>query len=476
MQIQSPRRIAAGGLAVAAMLHLIHLRTHSGEPALFAFFVVTAVTQGALALLLWRTDQKGPVMVGVSLSAGLIALYVATRFVVPPFHLAPEPVDPLGIMAKLAEMAALAALLAIAVRRPKRHTSHSEAMSRRQFLRAGAATAAGVVGGLAVAAVGSRLPAFASPHPMRAAAGSPPGHVQTTAHGNMAVGEVDVKRMSYDPLKFLAQFDRGTVNRMPDGRTVREFRVVAHDREIEIAPGVFFPAWTFNGTVPGPTLRAREGDLVRLHFVNAGAHPHTMHFHGIHKAEMDGVPGIGPGDIQPGGTFTYEFDAIPFGLHLYHCHTLPLKRHIHKGLYGTFIIDPKQDRPPARELVMVMNAFDTNFDGDNEVYAVNTVAFHYAKHPIRVKRNELVRIYLVNLTEFDPINSIHIHGNFFHVYRTGTSLVTTEYTDTIMLCQAERAILDVRFPFAGRFMFHAHQSEFTELGWMGFFDVTDDAV
>ena len=338
--------------------------------------------------------------------------------------------------------------------------------SRREFIRAGV----GVVGGLAVAAVAPRLAVAA---PLIPSAGHSGQHGSGHS-GNIAVGEVDTTRMAYDPVPFLTQFDRGKVSRLPGGQTLREFKVVAHDREIEIAPGVFFPAWTFNGTVPGTTLRVREGDRVRIQFVNAGTHPHTMHFHGIHRAEMDGVPGVGPGEIAPGGTFTYEFDAIPFGLHQYHCHTLPLKRHIHKGLYGMFIIDPRQGRPPARELVMVMNAFDTNFDGENEVYAVNTVAFHYAKHPIRVKRNELVRIYVVNMTEFDPINSIHIHGNFFHVYRTGTSLVPSEYTDTIMLCQAERAILEVRFPYAGRFMFHAHQSEFTELGWMGLFEVTDD--
>ncbi len=79
-----------------------------------------------------------------------------------------------------------------------------------------------------------------------------------------------------------------------------------------------------------------------------------------------------------------------------------------------------------------------------------------------MRRNELVRIYLVNVTEFDKINSMHIHGNFFHVYRTGTRLEASEFTDLLMLCQAERAILEVRFPFTGRFMFHA--SEFAELG------------
>jgi FtsP/CotA-like multicopper oxidase with cupredoxin domain len=153
---------------------------------------------------------------------------------------------------------------------------------------------------------------------------------------------------------------------------------------------------------------------------------------------------------------------------------MPLKRHIHKGLYGTFIIDPRQGRPAAQELVMMMNGFDTNFDDENEVYAVNSVAFHYARHPIRVARDRLVRIYLVNITEFDPINSLHIHGNFFNVFRTGTKLTPVDFTDTIMLCQAERAVLELRFPYAGRFMFHAHQSEFTELGWMGLFEVTDN--
>ncbi len=345
----------------------------------------------------------------------------------------------------------------------------SKRIQRRDFLRATGLGAAGIVGSAALGSIGAipRASAAASPHASHAM----PAHA-----GNITVGDVDTKRMGYDPSVFITTFDRGKVSRLPNGQTLREYQIVAHDKEIEIAPGVFFPAWVFNGTVPGPTLRCVEGDHIRLKFINAGSHPHTMHFHGFHKAEMDGVPGVGPGEIAPGKSVTYEFDAAPFGLHLYHCHALPLRRHIHKGLYGTFIIDPKRGRAPARELVMMMNAFDTNFDGENEVYAVNTVAFHYAKHPIHVQKDELVRIYLVNITEFDPVNSIHIHANFFHVYRTGTSLVTNEFTDIIMLCQAERAILELRFPHAGRFMFHAHQTEFSELGWMGFFEVTENAV
>ena len=254
---------------------------------------------------------------------------------------------------------------------------------------------------------------------------------------------------------------------LPDGRLLREYEIYAVDREIEIAPGMFFPAWTYNGQVPGPTIRATEGDRIKVTFRNAGVHPHTMHFHGWHPPAMDGA--LHGQEVQPGATFVYEFDADPFGLHLYHCHTVPLKRHIHKGLYGTFLIDPRGGRPPADELVMVMNGFDTNFDSENEMYAVNTVANAYMQGPIRVTVGQLVRIYLVNLTEFDLINSFHLHGMFFDVYRTGTSITPGERTDTIMLCQGERAVLETTFRYPGDFMFHAHQSEFAELGWMGLF-------
>jgi FtsP/CotA-like multicopper oxidase with cupredoxin domain len=247
---------------------------------------------------------------------------------------------------------------------------------------------------------------------------------------------------------------------------VRQYTLVASDRDIEIAPGITFPAWTYNGTVPGPVIRATEDDILRVTFANAGSHPHTIHFHGIHPANMDGVFEI----VGTGETFTYEFPARPYGMHLYHCHSTPLKKHIHKGLYGAFIIDPPKPRKPAQELVMVMNGYDTDADGENNFYTVNGRSFYYARYPIRVKRSQTVRIYLANLTEFDLINSFHLHGEFFRYYPTGSSDLF-EYTDTVMLCQGQRGIIEIDFHNKGRFMFHAHQSEFTELGWMAFFEV-----
>ncbi|NQW08847.1 MAG: multicopper oxidase domain-containing protein [Alphaproteobacteria bacterium] len=306
----------------------------------------------------------------------------------------------------------------------------------------------------------------------------------------MTVGEVDNAANGFDPHDILTDWDTGTTRVDADGRTVRTFEVTAEDKEIEIAPGIYFPAWTYNGRVPGPTLRATEGERLRIVFRNHGSMPHTMHFHGIHGASMDGI--LGAGEVEPGGEFIYEFNAFPFGCHLYHCHSVPLKRHIHKGLYGTFIIDPDPARHPDavevarsrllgspenmrwQEMVMVMNGFDTNFDEENEVYAVNTIAHAYAKKPIVIDRDRPVRIYLVNVTEFDPINSFHLHANFFDYYDHGTTLTPTLRTvDTIMQCQAQRGIIEISFAGfePGRYMFHAHQSEFVELGWMSFFEV-----
>ena len=246
------------------------------------------------------------------------------------------------------------------------------------------------------------------------------------------------------------------------------------DKAIEIVPGLEFAAWTYNGRIPGPTIRVREGDRVRIQLFNGSDHEHSIHFHGIHPGNMDGVFDASSGVVGPGGHYTYEFDAEPFGLHLYHCHTAPLAKHIAKGLYGAFLVDPPEGRAKADyEFVMVMSGYDVDFDGKNDFYVVNGIPFHYdsGKHPIRIQVGQLVRIYLVNILEFDPINSFHLHANFFHYYPTGTSLQPSEFTDTIALMQGQRGILEFRYKHPGRYMFHAHKTEFAELGWTGVFEV-----
>jgi FtsP/CotA-like multicopper oxidase with cupredoxin domain len=342
-------------------------------------------------------------------------------------------------------------------------------VSRRKFIGLGLSATATVAGAALIKSTASAQGPHQGPQN-----GSHNAHGQSMNGMEMLVGRVDPANNGFDPMKMLVDWDQGKVSTLPNGQTLREYEFSAGEHEIEIAPGISFPAWSYNGRVPGPSIRAAEGDRIRVKFSNFGTHPHTIHFHGYHPAEMDGVPGIGAGEILPGQSFTYEFDAEPFGCHLYHCHATPLKRHIHKGMYGAFVVDPKAGRTPAREFMMMMNAFDTNFDGGNEIYAVNTVGHEFMQRPIPVKVGELVRVYLINIIEFDLINSFHLHANFFDYYDTGTTLQPTLHTvDTIMQAQGQRGILEFKFRWPGKFMFHAHVSEFAELGWMGMFNVVE---
>jgi manganese oxidase len=285
-------------------------------------------------------------------------------------------------------------------------------------------------------------------------------------------GKTSNNEVAIDPDKYLKSFSYGRVSTMPNGTTVREFTLVADDRHImEISPGVSYNVWTFNGTVPGPTLRATEGDLIRITFINNGSKPHSIHTHGIHKAEMDGVFET----INPAGRFVYEFYAEQFGVYPYHCHVQPLEEHIAHGLYGVYIVDPKKPRPPADEMVMIMNGFDTDFDTENNFYAVNTIPFYYMHHPIEIEKDRLVRVYLVNMLEFDQINNFHLHGNLYNLYRSGTSLTPDELTDMMTMSQGERGILEFKYKYPGQYMFHAHKTEFAEKGWTGLFVVKEDS-
>lgn len=267
------------------------------------------------------------------------------------------------------------------------------------------------------------------------------------------------------PMAVLRDFDYGTVKK-ENGRTIREFRIVAGTSTIQLNSAVSFITWNFNSRVPGPTLRAKEGDRIRVIFLNNGGHSHSMHFHGVHPASADGVK-----PIRHGAATIYEFDAHPYGVHLYHCHTAPVTRHIGKGLYGMFIVAPPKGRPPADEMVLIMGGYDINEDSKNELYAFNGLPNYYMHHPIPIYQNQLVRLYLLNMIEFDAALTFHIHANFFRVYPTGMTLTPSYESDVITMGTAERHILEFAYPFTGKYMFHPHQDAIAETGCMGNFEV-----
>ena len=268
-----------------------------------------------------------------------------------------------------------------------------------------------------------------------------------------------------NPMQIARDFDYGTVTR-ENGRTVREFRLEANTSIVQLNSAVTFNTWNVNNRVPGPTLRATEGDRIRVIFYNKAGHSHSLHFHGVHTSEMDGVK-----PVKNGSVFIYEFDANPYGVHLYHCHIEPVTRHIGKGLYGMFIIDPPKPRPPADEILLIMGGYDVNDDEKNELYAFNGLPNYYMNNPISIYRNQLIRLYVLNLIEYEPAVTFHLHANFFDVYRTGMTLTPSERTDVITMGVAERHILEFTYGYAGKFMFHPHQDAIAEAGCMGVFDV-----
>jgi len=352
------------------------------------------------------------------------------------------------------------------------------------------------------------------------------------------------------PIEYLTYFNCGHVSSSSNGQTIRDFTLIINENQkIPISDeGHIFDGWTFNGTIPGPTMRVTQGDHVRIKVINSpgNQHAHSLHLHSIHAAVMDGVSmgGYEGGAIPPGGSFVYEFIAAPYGVFPYHCHVDPIADHINRGLYGMLIIDPKTPRTQMTEFAMLMNGYDLNFDQegpvsipspaesnsdqqivktaesnndkqvikpvvstvshdhehgkadlgkgkklkvlaptenssakaddiqrDNEIYTVNGKAFEYMNHPIQIQAGKPYRIYLVNMLEFDLVNSFHMHGTMYNYTVAGTEEIPNYMTDIVTMSQGDRGIVEFKYDYPGQYMFHAHQAEFTDKGWMGLFDV-----
>jgi nitrite reductase (NO-forming) len=260
--------------------------------------------------------------------------------------------------------------------------------------------------------------------------------------------------------------DRAVLH-IPPSRTafsgdVREFDLSVIETTLEVAAGQHMKVWAYGGRVPGPTLRATVGERIKITMTNHSEMAHSVHFHGAHDVMQDGLERVAKGDNQ-----VYQFEAGPAGLHPYHCHVPPYSWHLRKGMYGAMIVDPLEARPTAHEFVLCLSGFDADGDGRDDIYTWNGLAGYYARFPIKVPVGELVRIYLVNMLDHDPIASFHLHAQTFDLYRSGTSPAPSEHTDIVALGPAERAIIEFRLPRRGRYMFHPHQSHMAERGAMG---------
>jgi nitrite reductase (NO-forming) len=250
----------------------------------------------------------------------------------------------------------------------------------------------------------------------------------------------------------------------------KEVTMIAQDATIELKPGVRVTVWTFNGTVPGPTLRFTEGDNVTIHFFNKTPVPHTLHLHGDHNAAADGVFET----ILPDQTYTYNFIASPVGAFPYHCHALPTAQHMRMGMYGLMIIDPKDSRilKPAREFVIVKGEYDKNWTNVEAQYYLNNGYFnqYLGNNSLRVRQNELVRLYVVNMGTA-LVYPFHIHGTIFNAYPSGLLSDKPEDRQTVLVGPGDATIIEAKWQYPGSFLFHAHGIE-EERGDLGCFYVT----
>ena len=261
--------------------------------------------------------------------------------------------------------------------------------------------------------------------------------------------------------------DAATIPPKPDGRpagVARDVEISVEERLIEVAHDVQYAAWTYNGTVPGPIIRATEGDTVRIRFKNNTGNPHNLHVHGAHRPEEDGWE-----PIPPAVETTYTIEAGPAGVHPYHCHTAPLAEHISRGLYGVMIVDPVGGRPPAQEVSLLLSGFSNDHLGRNGIVAWNGVSGFYHVHPIKVTTGEPVRVYVTNMLEYEPIASFHLHAETFDVYPAGMGDSPAFREDTIALAMGQRAMIEFTLPTVGRYMFHPHQHWLADKGAMGWF-------
>lgn len=249
---------------------------------------------------------------------------------------------------------------------------------------------------------------------------------------------------------------------------VKVFKITARTVRWPILDGVTVTALTYNGTVPGPLIRVTEGDRVRVVLKNELDDPTTIHWHGVEVPNtMDGVPGVTQDPVQPGETFTYEFEAKPAGTFWYHSH-FEGDVQVGAGLYAPFIIDPKEPvliKPDVDATLMLgewlvrggqtfapmpMAGMEPNY------FTINGKAFP-ATERINVKKGQLIRLRLVGTGQL--IHPMHLHGLPFKIVATDGHPVpeAVQLTkDTLSVAPGERYDIEFVATEPGQWILHCH--------------------
>ncbi len=262
--------------------------------------------------------------------------------------------------------------------------------------------------------------------------------------------------------------------------TVHDVALPITEANITVAPGHVVHAWTFGGTVPGPTIRVKVGDTVRVHLTNNATMPHSIDFHASQTAMDDQMV-----EIQPGATWTYTFKAEYAGVWMYHCGSPPALWHIANGMFGMVMVEPKAGLPKVdRELALVQSEWYLGANGQPADYTkaaaanpapdyvvFNGVANQYKDNPIAVKAGDRIRVFVLDAGPNED-SSFHVVGTIFDAVRKeGVALLAGNDgnwgSQAVDLAPAQAAIVEFTIPENGSYSFVTHAFNFVGLGAVG---------
>jgi nitrite reductase (NO-forming) len=273
------------------------------------------------------------------------------------------------------------------------------------------------------------------------------------------------------------------------GGTEHEITLRATEEEMEVAPGVTQTLWTFEGEVPGPTLRGKVGDIFTVTLLNDGEIDHSIDFHASKVAWDDEMRSIGPGE-----ELVYQFEAKHAGAFMYHCGTPPALHHIGNGMYGAIIIDPPDLPEVDHEMIFVQSEFYLGPQGepgdlskmqneDWDAVVFNGYVNQYLHAPIQVEPDERIRAWVVD-TGPSENSSFHIVGTVFDtMYKEGAYHLRPDDNEggaqALDLQPAQGGFVEFTFDAEGLYPIVTHKFANVDKGALGLFQAgeanTDDA-
>lgn len=255
-------------------------------------------------------------------------------------------------------------------------------------------------------------------------------------------------------------------------------------RAISIAPGIGYEAWTFGGSVPGPVIHVRQGQLVKVTVVNKAPMPHSVDFHAAQIA-----PNVAFTDVAPGASKTFEFRASVPGVFMYHCGTAPVLMHIANGMVGAIVVEPKGLPPADREYVLVSSEWYLNSAGESQPASLDMVkaeemtpdwvtwngyAGQYKTHPLTAQPGQTVRFWVVDAGP--SLNTdFHVVGTVLERAWLNADLVDAPQHDvqTAVVPAGGGGVFDVKIDRPGLYPFVSHSFASVQLGEVGLLKVGD---